>query len=140
LDEIGEMHFAAIQAKLLRVLEDGRVRRLGGDKAEVQVDVPGAGGHRRGSRGGHQQGRTAPGSVLPPERSTSRCRLSAITRGIALIAEILLRDLNKKHSGRVGLDQAVLEQLEKQDQQGNIREFRNVLERGVIVAEKERSP
>ena len=37
LDEIGEMP-AATQAKLLRVLEDSRVRRLGG-KAEIEVDV-----------------------------------------------------------------------------------------------------
>src|SRR5262249_42118683 len=37
LDEIGERQHAT-QAKLLRVLEDGRVRRLGA-KAEVQVDV-----------------------------------------------------------------------------------------------------
>jgi len=37
LDEIGDMPIAT-QAKLLRVLEDGRVRRLGG-KAEIQLDV-----------------------------------------------------------------------------------------------------
>jgi DNA-binding NtrC family response regulator len=37
LDEIGDMP-AATQAKLLRVLEDGRVRRLGG-KSEIQLDV-----------------------------------------------------------------------------------------------------
>ena len=37
LDEIGDMPVAT-QAKLLRVLEDGRVRRLGG-KSEIQLDV-----------------------------------------------------------------------------------------------------
>src|SRR5271155_3716868 len=37
LDEIGDMP-AATQAKLLRVLEDQRVRRLGG-KNEIQLDV-----------------------------------------------------------------------------------------------------
>ncbi len=37
LDEIGDMPMAT-QAKLLRVLEDGRVRRLGG-KSEIQLDV-----------------------------------------------------------------------------------------------------
>jgi transcriptional regulator with PAS, ATPase and Fis domain len=37
LDEIGDMPLGT-QAKLLRVLEDGRVRRLGG-KGEIQLDV-----------------------------------------------------------------------------------------------------
>ncbi|HZS52071.1 MAG TPA: sigma-54 dependent transcriptional regulator [Bryobacterales bacterium] len=134
LDEIGEMQ-PLTQAKLLRVLEDGRVRRLGA-KSELQVDVRVIAATNKVpevavARGELRQDLYYRLNVfhiqLPPLRDRRE--------DIPLIAEALLRDLNRKHSCKVtGLDAAVLERLERHDWPGNVRELRNVLERAVIVA------
>jgi len=51
------------------------------------------------------------------------------------IADVILRNLNKKHSTRVtGIDAEVLDVLHRYDWPGNVRELRNVLERAAIVA------
>jgi DNA-binding NtrC family response regulator len=134
LDEIGEMQ-PNTQAKLLRVLEDGRVRRLGA-KSEVQVDVRVLAATNKVpevavSKGELRQDLYYRLNVfhiaLPPLRERKD--------DLRLIAEALLPALNHKHSCRVtGLDSAVLDRFEQHDWPGNVRELRNVLERAVIVA------
>jgi transcriptional regulator with PAS, ATPase and Fis domain len=134
LDEIGEMQHAT-QAKLLRVLEDGRVRRLGA-KAEVQVDVRVLAATNKVpevaiSKGELRQDLYYRLNVfhihLPPLRERKD--------DIPLIAEALLRELNHKHSCRVTeLDPAVLDRFQQLDWPGNVRELRNALERAVILA------
>ena len=129
LDEIGEMPLSA-QPKLLRVLEDLRVRRLGG-KSEIPVDarVLAATSH----------------SVVAHVREEIYYRLSVFQimlpplRGrkedIPLIAEVMIQILNKKHGARVtGLDSDVLKLFGTYDWPGNVRELRNVIERATIVA------
>ena len=129
LDEIGEMP-SATQSKLLRVLEDLRVRRLGG-KSEIPVDarVIAATSH---SLGGHLREEiyyrlSVFQIVLPPLRERKQ--------DIPLIAEVMIQALNKKHSTRVtGLDSEVVDLLNSHDWPGNARELRNVIERATIVA------
>ncbi len=129
LDEIGEMA-PAMQAKLLRVLEDSKVQRLGG-KGEIDVNV-------RILAATNQ----APGAnlredlyyrlnvfqiVLPPLREHQE--------DIPLIAEVMLQALNKKHGTRVSnLDPEVLALFSTYNWPGNARELRNVIERAAIVA------
>src|SRR5438105_8827365 len=100
LDEIGEMP-AATQAKLLRILEDSKVRRLGG-KAEFEVDVRVVAATNKvpeeAVRGGHLREdlyyRLNVFQVhLPPLRERKD--------DIHLIAEALIGDLNRKHDCRV---------------------------------------
>ncbi|HYM12048.1 MAG TPA: sigma-54 dependent transcriptional regulator [Bryobacterales bacterium] len=134
LDEIGEMQ-SGTQAKLLRVLEDGRVRRLGA-KAEVQVNVRVLAATNKVpevaiSKGELRQDLYYRLNVfhiaLPPLREHKE--------DIPVIAEALVGQLNQKHSCRVsGLEPAALERLAEHDWPGNVRELRNVLERAVIVA------
>ena len=134
LDEIGEMQ-PSMQAKLLRVLEDGRVRRLGA-KAEVQLDVRVLAATNKVpevavSRGEIRQDLYYRLNVfqipLPPLREHKE--------DIPLITEALLREVNKKHSCRVsGVSAEVVERFQQHDWPGNVRELRNVLERAVIVA------
>ncbi|MGD0579263.1 MAG: sigma-54 dependent transcriptional regulator [Bryobacteraceae bacterium] len=129
LDEIGEMPLAT-QPKLLRVIEELRVRRIGG-KSEVPVDV-------RVLAATSQ----APASHL---REELYYRLSVFQivipplrehkEDIPPIADVMLQYLNQKHATRVtGLDAEVLDLLQRYDWPGNVRELRNILERAVIMA------
>ena len=134
LDEIGEMP-AATQAKLLRILEDSKVRRLGG-KTEFEVDVRVVAATNKvpeeAVRGGHLREdlyyRLNVFQVhLPPLRERKE--------DMRPIAEALISDLNRKHECRVAdLSPAVLEAFARHSWPGNVRELRNVLERAVILA------
>jgi DNA-binding NtrC family response regulator len=134
LDEIGEMPMQT-QAKLLRILEDSKVRRLGG-KAEFEVDVRLVAATNKvpeeAVRGGHLREdlyyRLNVFHIhLPPLRERRE--------DIRSIAETLMGDLNRKHDCRVAeISPAVIEVLEHHNWPGNVRELRNVLERAVILA------
>jgi DNA-binding NtrC family response regulator len=134
LDEIGEMPLAT-QAKLLRVLEDSKVRRLGG-KAEFEVDVRVLAATNKvpeeAVKGGHLREDvfyrlTVFHIHMPPLRDRKE--------DIETLSEVLIADLNRKHETRVtGMDPAVLAALLRYDWPGNVRELRNVLERSVIIA------
>ncbi len=134
LDEIGEMA-PGTQAKLLRVLEDGRVRRLGG-KAEVQVDVRVLASTNKVPEHAISKGELR--SDLFYRLSVFHIQLPPLRErkeDLEPIAQALLGDLNQKHSCRItGLDPAALEQIQRYSWPGNVRELRNVLERAVIVA------
>jgi DNA-binding NtrC family response regulator len=137
LDEIGEMP-APTQAKLLRVLEDHKVRRLG-SKTETPVDV-------RVLAATNKDPEQAVGSGhlrqdlyfrlnvfhinLPPLRDHKE--------DIPLLVEHMLRDVNAKHGKHVrGIGAEVMDIFMSHTWPGNIRELRNVLERASIMCEKE---
>jgi DNA-binding NtrC family response regulator len=134
LDEIGEMPMQT-QAKLLRILEDSRVRRLGG-KNEFEVDVRVVAATNKvpedAVSGGHLREdlfyRLNVFHVhIPPLRERKA--------DIPTLAEALLADLNRKHECRVAeISAAVLEAFERHNWPGNVRELRNVMERAVILA------
>jgi DNA-binding NtrC family response regulator len=134
LDEIGDMPIAT-QAKLLRVLEDSRVRRLGG-KSEMLVDVRVIASTNKVLEEALRKGEIRDDLYyrlnvfqisLPP--------LRARMDDLPLLVEALLRDLNKKHNCRVvDLTPEVLEQFQRHSWPGNVRELRNALERAVILA------
>jgi DNA-binding NtrC family response regulator len=134
LDEIGEMPMQT-QAKLLRILEDSKVRRLGG-KSEFEVDVRVIAATNKAPDEAVRDGRLRADLYyrlnvfhihLPPLRDRKA--------DIPAMAEALLEALNRKHECRVaGPSKDVLEALERHDWPGNVRELRNVLERAVILA------
>ncbi|HTS66602.1 MAG TPA: sigma-54 dependent transcriptional regulator [Candidatus Acidoferrales bacterium] len=134
LDEIGEMPLAT-QAKLLRILEDSRVRRLGG-KTEFEVDVRVVAATNKvpeeAVKGGHLREdlfyRLNVFHVhLPPLRERKD--------DIPVIVEALVEEVNRKHECNVtGLAPGVMERLERHSWPGNVRELRNVLERATILA------
>jgi DNA-binding NtrC family response regulator len=129
LDELGDMPRSA-QPALLRVLEDLRVRRLGG-RTEVSVDV-----RLLAATSQPTQTHLRPDIfyrlsvfeiLLPP--------LRARTEDIPPMAQAMIQILNQKNGTRVtGIDAKVLEVLKKYDWPGNARELRNVIERATIVA------
>lgn len=134
LDEIGEMPVAT-QAKLLRVLEDNRVRRLGA-RAEMEVDVRIIAATNRRledaiAKGTFREDLYYRLNVFRLELPPLRERMD----DLPLLAETLIHQLNQKHGVRVpGIDEAAMLALRRRTWPGNIRELRNVLERAVILA------
>lgn len=134
LDEIGEMPMQT-QAKLLRILEDSKVRRLGG-KTEFELDVRVIAATNKIPEEAVSGGRLREDLYyrlnvfhihLPPLRDRKS--------DIGTMAESLLVDLNRKHECRVtAMSREVLDAFECHDWPGNVRELRNVLERAVILA------
>ena len=135
LDEIGEMPIGT-QAKLLRVLEDRRLRRLGG-KVETIVDV-----RVLAATNKIPQEAVAKGQLrndlyyrlnvfnidMPPLREHKE--------DIPTLVEILIKDMNRKHSRAIrAAGEAVMEQFQHHSWPGNVRELRNTLERAVIVCD-----
>jgi DNA-binding NtrC family response regulator len=135
LDEIGEMPVPT-QAKLLRVLEDRKLRRLG-SKVETPVDV-----------------RVLAATNKIPEEAVAKgelrndlyYRLNVFNihmpplrehkEDIPELVQGLLSDMNEKHGRNIGMvSEAVLQAFQGYNWPGNVRELRNMLERGVIVCE-----
>jgi DNA-binding NtrC family response regulator len=129
LDEIGEMP-QSTQPKLLRVLEDLKVRRLGG-KHEIAVDA-------RILAATSQELETHLREELYYRLSVFQIVVPPLREhkeDIPLIADVMLQNLNKKHGTRItGVDPDVLNLFHRYDWPGNVRELRNVLERAAIMA------
>ena len=134
LDEIGEMP-AATQAKLLRVLEDSRVRRVGAP-TETKVDVQVLAATNQNPEEAIRTGRFRADLyyrlnvfqiAVPPLRE----RLE----DLPLLTESLLRPLNENYGCRVAdVDPEVHAIFAAYAWPGNVRELRNVLSRAVIMA------
>ncbi|MGA8532076.1 MAG: sigma-54 dependent transcriptional regulator [Acidobacteriaceae bacterium] len=133
LDEIGEMPVGT-QAKLLRVLEDRKLRRLG-SKVESPVDVrvlaatnkdpdmAVADGHLRGDL---YYRLNVFNIHMPPLREHKE--------DIPAIAEAMISDMNQKHQKRItGMDSEMLARLMAHEWPGNVRELRNTIERAVVL-------
>jgi DNA-binding NtrC family response regulator len=137
LDEIGEMP-APTQAKLLRVLEDRKVRRLG-SKSETPVDVRVLAATNKDPEVAVGNGQLRQDLYfrlnvfhihLPPLRDHKE--------DIPLLVDYMLRDVNAKHGKQVrGIGAEVLDIFMSHTWPGNIRELRNVLERAAIMCDKE---
>src|ERR1700674_2130677 len=137
LDEIGEMP-APTQAKLLRVLEDRKVRRLG-SKSETPVDVRVLAATNKEPEQAVNNGQLRQDLYfrlnvfhinLPPLREHKE--------DIPLLVDHILRDVNSKHGKHVrGIGAEVADIFMSHTWPGNIRELRNILERACIMCEKE---
>src|SRR5205085_4968049 len=134
LDEIGEMPLQT-QAKLLRILEDSKVRRLGG-KTEFEVDVRVVAATNKvpeeAVKGGHLR------EDLYYRLNVFHIHLPSLRErkeDIPVIVDALVTEVNRKHECKVtGLAPGVLDYLERHPWPGNVRELRSVLERAVILA------
>ena len=134
LDEIGDMPVGT-QAKLLRVLEDGRVRRLGG-KAEIQLDVRVIASTNAPLESAIREGKFREDlfyrlNVFPIPLPALRDH----KEDLPVLAAALLEDLNRKHATKAtDIAPDVLDRFAAHSWPGNVRELRNVLERAVILA------
>ena len=134
LDEIGEMPLRT-QAKLLRFLEDSRIRRVGGT-SDFEVDVRILAATNRTPEEAVRLGRLREDLYyrlnvfqihLPPLRERRS--------DIPMLVEALLADLNRTYGLSVSaVSAAVTEMFLRHNWPGNIRELRNTLERAAILA------
>jgi DNA-binding NtrC family response regulator len=135
LDEIGEMPIAT-QAKLLRVLEDHKLRRLG-SKVETSVDVrvlaatnkvPDEAVARGELRSDLYYRLNVFNIHMPPLREHKE--------DIPDLVRLLLSEMSAKHNRKVAaVSEAVMNLFNTYSWPGNVRELRNTIERAVIVCE-----
>jgi DNA-binding NtrC family response regulator len=137
LDEIGEMP-APTQAKLLRVLEDRKVRRLG-SKTETPVDVRVLAATNKDPEHAVAHGQLR--QDLYFRLNVFHIHLPALRdhkEDLPLLVEYLLHDLNVKHGRQVrGINTEVSELFHSYTWPGNVRELRNALERALIVCDRD---
>lgn len=133
LDEIGEMK-PELQAKLLRVLEERKIRRLGGS-AEVAVDVRVLAATNRNLEVHLREGKFREDlyyrlNVFTIQLPTLRER----SEDVPTLIEHFLRQLAPAAGKSVmGMEAECLELLRSQRWPGNVRQLRNVIERALIV-------
>jgi DNA-binding NtrC family response regulator len=138
LDEIGDMPLA-MQAKLLRVLEQGEVERIGGDKpVKVNVRVVVA-THRKleeqVKQGAFRQDLFHRIFVFPITLPPLRERPEDIP---ALVGHFAAQIVKQNGWKEIGFDPEAIQALQKHSWPGNIRELRNVVERLLLFAEENR--
>jgi DNA-binding NtrC family response regulator len=138
LDEIAEMP-VMLQAKLLRVLEDRKVRRLGGGK-EVPVDVRVLAATNKDPHEAVRRGELR--EDLLYRLNVIHIKLPALRErrdDVPLLAEFMMKELSDRHgrSARI-VSPDVLEVFARHSWPGNVRELRNVIEHAVVVCEGQR--
>ena len=132
LDEISEMDIS-LQAKLLRVLQEKQVERLGGKKV-IDLDVRILATTNRNLKQEVSEGRFREDlyyrlSVFPIVIKPLRDR----KEDILPILESLLRK-HSKSSGLISIDESAKETLLNYHWPGNVREVDNVVQRAIVLA------
>jgi DNA-binding NtrC family response regulator len=136
MDEIGDMSLSA-QAKVLRALQENKITRVGGEK-EIKVNVRVIAATNK-----DLQKEIAAGNF----REDLYHRLSVILihvpslnerkEDIPMLAEHFLKQLCEEHGmPNKTFSKEAIKELQKINWTGNIREFRNVVERLIILCDK----
>lgn len=137
LDEVAEMP-AHLQTKLLRVLQEKSIRRLGSEQ-EIQVQFRLVTSTNRDTKLAMQEG------VLREDLyfriSTIRIKVPPLRErlnDLVLLAEEFLQRYCTKYSRRIrGISQEVLALLSRYEWPGNVRELESVIERAVLFCQQE---
>lgn len=134
LDEIGDLD-ASLQVKLLRVLQERKFRRVGGT-TDIHVDV-----RIISATNANLEEKIQEGSL----RKDLFYRLNVFTINIpplrarrddiVLLAKSFLDEYRKEFSKEniIGFSEEALDLMQKYDYPGNVRELRNIIERGVLL-------
>ncbi len=134
LDEIGEIS-ASFQAKLLRVLQEGELERVGGTKT-IHVDVRVVAATHRDLEAEVEKGRFREDlyyrlNVMPLFLPPLRERMEDIPE----IARFLVEKVSTNQGRQLSLTDAALRILMHHDWPGNVRELENCLERASVMTE-----
>ena len=134
LDEIGEIPLD-LQAKLLRVLQEGELERIGEERTR-RINVRIIAATNRNLRAEAEEGRFRQDlfyrlSVFPLEIPPLRNRVEDVPLLAEHILDRLARKLGRK---RLRLTLANVQELQHYSWPGNVRELQHVLERACIIA------
>lgn len=134
LDEIGDLDLG-LQAKLLRVLEERTITRIGSNKP-IPVDVRIVVASHKNLQNSVNQGDFRLDlfyrlNVFPIELPPLRDR----DRDIRLLARHFLNNANQEYGTNVIFDRGALAFLETYNWPGNIRQLENVIKRAVLLAD-----
>ncbi|HTW78060.1 MAG TPA: sigma-54 dependent transcriptional regulator [Terracidiphilus sp.] len=133
LDEVGEMPIGT-QAKLLRVLEERKLRRLGA-RTEQDVDVRVLAATNRDPNYAVERGQLRPDLFY--RLNVFNIHMPALREHIEdlpAMTEAMVSEMNQKHGRKVsGLATSMLDRMMAYDWPGNARELRNTIERAVIL-------
>jgi two-component system response regulator AtoC len=137
LDEIGELP-AQLQVKLLRVLQDGEIRRIGESKP-IQIDVRIVAATVKDLAKEVNEGRFRDDlfyrlNVLPIHIPPLRERKEDIPLLIAHFIKKYSQGMNKNV---IGIESKALEALMNYKWYGNVRELENTIERAIVLADRE---
>lgn len=135
LDEIGEIS-AMFQAKLLRVLQEGELERVGGGQT-IKVDVRIVAATNRNlelevERGNFREDLYYRLNVMPIRLPPLRDRMADIPE----LSDFLLKKLAKEQQRPLRLTDSALRTLMNYDWPGNVRELENCLERAAVMSEE----
>jgi DNA-binding NtrC family response regulator len=136
LDEIGDMSLSA-QAKVLRALQENKITRVGGEK-EIKVNVRVVAATNKNLKEEIQKGNFREDlyhrlSVIPIHVPS----LNQRTEDIPLLADHFVKVLSEEHGmPPKKISKEGIAALQKIDWTGNIREFKNVIERLLILCDK----
>ncbi len=135
MDEIGEMPLD-LQAKLLKMIEDHKVRRLGGEK-EIAVDVQIIAASNRDLEAMSKEGNFR--ADLYHRLNVFRVNLPSLHEMVEDLDELVplfVAEYNAKAGQQVKqISVDVWQKLKNHEWRGNVRELRNVIERCVLFAE-----
>ncbi len=134
LDEITEMQ-PSLQAKLLRVLQESEIDRLGG-QTPIPIDVRVIATTNRDikqvvSEGNFREDLYFRLNVIPLRIPPLRARVE----DIEVLAKYFCSYFCKQYSRNLDFAPGVVETLKTWAWPGNVRELRNVIERGVLLAQ-----
>jgi len=135
LDEIGTLK-AELQAKLLRVLQEREIERVGGTRP-VKIDVRFIAATNTNlkeavGRGAFREDLYYRLNVVPVEVPPLRDRIQDVP---LLVDHFIRRDNRRFHKRVEGLSPEALAALNAYRWPGNVRELENVIERCVVLAE-----
>jgi len=136
LDEIGDMSLSA-QAKVLRVLQEGCVMRVGGEK-EIKTDVRVVAATNKDLQKAIEEGTFR--EDLYHRLSVIKIHVPSLnerTSDIEELSHYFLKEICTEYQIPVKeIDSSALKKMEGHEWRGNIRELRNVIERLVILCDK----
>ena len=132
LDELGDLP-GPLQAKLLRVLQEGQIERVGGSKS-IRVDVRIISCTAKDLTAEVEAGRFRRDLLyrlrviplkMPPLREHRE--------DIAGLCQVLLQEFNDQHGRSLTIGEEAVHHLQHYDFPGNVRELRNIMERASVL-------
>ncbi|NVK09513.1 MULTISPECIES: sigma-54-dependent transcriptional regulator [Tenacibaculum] len=137
LDEIGDMSLSA-QAKVLRALQENRIQRVGSDK-DIKVNVRVVAATNKDLKKEIEEGRFR--EDLYHRLAVILIKVPALNdrrEDIPLLVDFFANKISEEQGmSKKGFSEDAIKLLQEYDWTGNIRELRNVVERLLILGEKE---